>query len=203
MSPETRWRRRPGLRRDELLDAAETLLAEREISAVAVDEITQAAGVSKGTFYSYFSTKTDLYVAINQRFIDGLIQAREVRLSEVSHRPWLEQADALIEVSVKYLYDHEAFMVVWCKESLSTDTPDVLTSTIARLVAELESDIVEGIRAGQIVCADPAVTARLIVHAIDQTVAHDLIYIPALSRLGPLRVIAAGQQMVRAMLSPR
>ena len=200
MSPETRWRRRPALRRDELLDAAEGLLGEREFTEVAIDEITQAAGVSKGTFYSYFSTKTDLYVAINQRFIDGLMQARESRLARVINRSWLEQADALIEVSVKYLYDHEAFIAVWCKEAYSTDIPNVLTSTIERLADDLERDIVAGIEANEIVCDDPVVTARLIVHAIDQTVAHDLIYARGRARLGRRRVIAAAQQMVRGML---
>lgn len=201
MSPETRWRRRPSLRRDELLDAAEGLLVERELSEVAIDEITQAAGVSKGTFYSYFSTKTDLYIAVNQRFIDGLMQAREARLARVGARSWLEQADALIEVSVKYLYDHEAFITVWCKEAYSADIPNVMTSTIERLASELERDIVTGTEAGEIVCHDPVVAARLIVHAIDQTVAHDLIYARGRARLGRRRVIAAAQRMVRGMLS--
>lgn len=48
--------------RASIVDNAMRLFAERGFDSVTVDEITQAAGVAKGTFYSYFSVKSDIIV---------------------------------------------------------------------------------------------------------------------------------------------
>jgi AcrR family transcriptional regulator len=50
--------------RGELVAAAEKLVAKRGIDAVSIDEITEAADVAKGTFYTHFADKGDLAAAI-------------------------------------------------------------------------------------------------------------------------------------------
>ena len=45
-----------------LTDNALRLFRDRGYDAVSVEQITQAAGVAKGTFYSYFETKSDIIV---------------------------------------------------------------------------------------------------------------------------------------------
>jgi AcrR family transcriptional regulator len=49
-----------------LLDAARDLVIERGHDKLSVEEITSRARVSKGTFYNYFDTKKDLFVAVAQ-----------------------------------------------------------------------------------------------------------------------------------------
>lgn len=50
--------------RDGLVAAAEELFAARGPDAVSIDEITAAADVAKGTFYTHFSDKDDIERAI-------------------------------------------------------------------------------------------------------------------------------------------
>lgn len=50
--------------RGELVAAAERLVAERGMDALSIDDITQAADVAKGTFYTHFEGKDDLAAAI-------------------------------------------------------------------------------------------------------------------------------------------
>jgi len=45
-----------------LMDTALALFKERGFDAVTIDDITQTAGVAKGTFYTYFATKSDIVV---------------------------------------------------------------------------------------------------------------------------------------------
>ena len=52
--------------RDALLAAGHRLLAERSIDALAIDEITQAAGVAKGSFYNHFEDKEALASVIRE-----------------------------------------------------------------------------------------------------------------------------------------
>jgi len=49
---------------EKILEVSARLMAEQGIAAVSVEQILLAAGVSRGTFYSYFRHKQDLVVAI-------------------------------------------------------------------------------------------------------------------------------------------
>lgn len=57
---ESRWARRPEERPRELLDAALCVFAERGYRNARLEEVAEAAGVTKGTIYHYFATKEDL-----------------------------------------------------------------------------------------------------------------------------------------------
>lgn len=58
--------------RERLLDAAETVVAEKGIETPTIENFVAAAGVSRGTFYNYFPTVTDLLHALNARVAEGL-----------------------------------------------------------------------------------------------------------------------------------
>lgn len=50
-------------RRSQLLGLARRAFATKSYDEVSIDELSQAAGVSKGLLYHYFPSKRDLYVA--------------------------------------------------------------------------------------------------------------------------------------------
>jgi AcrR family transcriptional regulator len=52
--------------RGELVAAAERLVAERGMDALSIDDITEAADVAKGTFYTHFTDKDDLAAAVGR-----------------------------------------------------------------------------------------------------------------------------------------
>jgi AcrR family transcriptional regulator len=56
--------------RRSILDAAARLIAERGYRAMTVNEIVARAGLSKGTFYWYFSSKDDVLFAVLEEHID-------------------------------------------------------------------------------------------------------------------------------------
>lgn len=58
---EPRWRRRPQDRPNEILEAAMQVFADRGLSGARVEDIAEAAGVSKGTVYLYFQGKEVLF----------------------------------------------------------------------------------------------------------------------------------------------
>ena len=62
-----RWERRPDERPQELLDAALRVFAARGYRNTRLEEVAEAAGVTKGTIYHYFTTKEELLLrAIEQ-----------------------------------------------------------------------------------------------------------------------------------------
>ena len=50
-----------------LLDAGQKLIAQKGLNATSVEDITAAAGYSRGAFYSNFETKYDLFIEVLRR----------------------------------------------------------------------------------------------------------------------------------------
>jgi AcrR family transcriptional regulator len=88
----TNRRTRPDTRRQELVDAALTMFAQRGVAATSVDDIVKAAGVAKGTFYLYFSTKDDAVTAVAERLVIGVGE----RIEALANTPDLSPIDRLL-----------------------------------------------------------------------------------------------------------
>lgn len=69
----SRHRPRPDLSL-KVLDAAQSLFAERSYEEVTIDEIAARAGVAKGVVYYYFDSKKGLFVAVFQRVLEDLVK---------------------------------------------------------------------------------------------------------------------------------
>ncbi|MEO8330553.1 MAG: TetR/AcrR family transcriptional regulator, partial [Candidatus Nanopelagicales bacterium] len=75
-APPTRGVRLPRLeRRQQLLDAAQTVFVTSGYHAAAMDEIALRAGVSKPVLYQHFPGKLELYLALLDASADALIDA--------------------------------------------------------------------------------------------------------------------------------
>ncbi len=59
-------------RREEILNAAQKTFFEKGLQAATMDEIAEAAELSKGTLYLYYGSKEDLYLAVMMRGFDIL-----------------------------------------------------------------------------------------------------------------------------------
>lgn len=54
-------------RREEIVTAAEKIFFEKGLAIATMDEIAEAAELSKGTLYLYYKSKEDLYLAVAMR----------------------------------------------------------------------------------------------------------------------------------------
>src|SRR5262245_3792471 len=66
----------PGQRRQQILDAANVLFAERAYDEVSIDDIARAAGVTRGLVHHYFGGRKEVYLALLTR----LAEVREAAL---------------------------------------------------------------------------------------------------------------------------
>ncbi|MEJ2556357.1 MAG: TetR/AcrR family transcriptional regulator [Anaerolineae bacterium] len=57
-------------RRNQILDAAASVFAEKGFHRATTKEIASAAGVSEGTIYNYFDSKADLLIGIMSRLVE-------------------------------------------------------------------------------------------------------------------------------------
>ena len=79
-SPPKRSRLSVDERRRQLLELATELFAKRTYDEISVDEIAQAAGISKGLLYHYFPGKRAFYVAAVRNAAQQLLDETAVEL---------------------------------------------------------------------------------------------------------------------------
>jgi AcrR family transcriptional regulator len=64
LAAQPKWQRRADARPQEILDAAYRVFTEKGFAAARMDDIAQAAGVTKGTVYLYFDSKETVFKAL-------------------------------------------------------------------------------------------------------------------------------------------
>lgn len=64
-------------RRQNVIDTAHKLFIDKGYQATSIQDILDGAGISKGTFYNYFPSKGELFIAIFRSFYTKIRHDRE------------------------------------------------------------------------------------------------------------------------------
>ena len=59
--------------RKRLVEAAKAIICDKGLSNTSIEEITEASGVSKGTFYTYFKRKEDIVFELSGGMFDEIL----------------------------------------------------------------------------------------------------------------------------------
>src|SRR5580658_2248253 len=78
----------PEVRRDDLMHAAQRIFLEQGVAPTTIEQITSGAGVAKGTFYLYFSSKEDLLAALGERFAQELLMGIRAAIAKKPEDDW-------------------------------------------------------------------------------------------------------------------
>lgn len=98
------------VRRDELLDAAAVLFAERGYEGTTVSAIIERVGVAKGTFYHYFPSKEHLLDALVGRVSEGVVAAAREGLAVPGLCP-VEKLNAFFAAATRHKRERMALML--------------------------------------------------------------------------------------------
>jgi AcrR family transcriptional regulator len=98
-SPSARRRapRKGDLTEQRLLREAERLLAGRPLSSIAIDEIAQAAGISRSSFYFYFASREALLSTLGERAQEEVFASADSWLNRSDEPPSAAIARTLAE----------------------------------------------------------------------------------------------------------
>jgi AcrR family transcriptional regulator len=106
-------------RREQLVAATASLVAERGYHQVGVDEIGAAAGVSGAAIYRHFAGKQELLVAVIERAVDALMgKARRIVSDASTPR---EALDGLVGAHIDFALHETALITVYDQEAHNLD----------------------------------------------------------------------------------
>lgn len=105
----------PPTRRDELLELAATMFAERGLRATTVRDIADSAGILSGSLYHHFSSKEEMVDEVLRDFLDWLF-ARYRQIVDTEPNP-LERLKGLFMASFEAIEHRHAQVVIYQDEA--------------------------------------------------------------------------------------
>jgi len=94
--------RRNDLMKRELSRTLKALAVEKPLSSITIRELTQACGVSRGTFYNHF---LDIYDLINWTFETDVIEPLQQHIEAHGQSEW----HGITEHCLKVMYEYKVF----------------------------------------------------------------------------------------------
>jgi AcrR family transcriptional regulator len=107
----------PEERRGQLIELGLHMLSSDSPDRVPVDEIAEAAGISRGLLFHYFPTKRDFYVAVASEAARRLLEVTEPDPS-LHH---MERLHASLAAYVDYVADNEALYIALVRGASGSD----------------------------------------------------------------------------------
>lgn len=198
--------------RARLVEAALRIFAEQGYDHATVEEISLAAGHSKGAYYFHFDSKEDIFLELLSLWIDD--QTRRLRAFESARGP---AAVALLETLASLLrYDdrdpHWRLLLpeIWAQSHRNTKVQEPLRAAYGRWIELLESVFEKADREGLVsLTVRPDVAASLILAAHDGLILRSRLRAPSEVELpasqivaGLVALIAPSDQATRPTVPP-
>lgn len=203
-----RWARRPEERPRELLDAALEVFSTHGYRATRLEQVAEAAGVTKGAIYYYFSTKEELLTQALQHRVGAMFSGIEAEGRRTSGSA-AERLRAVLRAAwQRWCRPESARMYRLVMGELRTELPQVFDATLRagpihvwQLVGEI---LEEGRRSGEFGAhVDPHPTARFVVSGLmHQAMLQTELHERGLDDSAPERICEAALAIVLRGIAP-
>jgi AcrR family transcriptional regulator len=159
----TRRERRIAARRKRILEAAATIFIEKGYERATTREIADAADVSEGTLYNYFTSKRDLLLGLCQEFAEETVEAiLSVQAESVE--------DLLTKVLANRFQHVRSRRLLTLIVDQSRLDPEVrryyVEQALSRIISEAEQQIQAMTAAGITRPVNPVIAARTLIGAM-------------------------------------
>jgi AcrR family transcriptional regulator len=152
--------------RDLILDAVDALLARYGYRKMTMDDVAREAGIGKGTIYLHFAGKEELVLSHIDR-IAGRVLAG-LRTIAGAPDPASERLRRMLVLRVLARFDSVRHYSQNLGDLLSSVRPALLKRREGHFAAEaavLAEVLREGVRSGELECADPEAASRTLILA--------------------------------------
>lgn len=141
-------------RKNEIIETAKALFAEKGYDRCSVNDILNAIGIAKGTFYHYFKSKEEVLDAVISKTTDQIAE----RVREAAGKNELPVEDRLLYVFLAMRADHEheeTLLEEMHKTENALMHQKSLVSLVTAITPVLTKLVEEGISEGIFQCAYP------------------------------------------------
>lgn len=130
--------------RKKLVETAKTIICDKGLTNTQIEEITDACGVSKGTFYTYFKRKEDIVFELSEGIFDEILaNAKDCKGTIIQKlENYMINFSGYIEKSSVKLAQE------WIKNVVNPDITDVGINKLHKDLSAVTEILQSGIRTG-------------------------------------------------------
>jgi len=150
-------------RRQQILDQAVRLFAERGYHPTSVAEIVESLGVGKGVFYWYFESKEDLFLEILASSSQDLRRLQQAAIGDEPDP--LRRIDLGIRASLAWFREHRELFNLGQFAATEERFAAALRQNEAVAVDDITRHLKEAMADGRIPDQDPAMLAHALIGA--------------------------------------
>jgi AcrR family transcriptional regulator len=161
-----RWKRRPEVRPQQILEAAFRVFGTRGLHQATLDDVARSAGITKGTIYLYFPSKAALFSAMVRARVNDLLPPMEASVGRGT--PSVHRQLLLLAQRLYRFFKSPAYLAMY--RTMVGEAPQFPEAAALlyrdgilpanRRVAEV---IHRGIASGEFRGVDPLIAARALV----------------------------------------
>lgn len=139
--------KKPEIRRQELIDVASALFAEKGYEAVSVRDILNVVNGAPGMFYYYFKSKQDIYIAAQEQYITQRLE-RKCKIIEDETVPFDEKLPIFRSMVEEDIQGYMERFAPQADASISDTSYKLydLVHMLGRMVGPYSKFILQGIR---------------------------------------------------------
>jgi AcrR family transcriptional regulator len=160
-----RWHRQPETRRQEILDAALAVFAEKGFSSARMEDIARHAGITKGTPYLYFKSKEEIFKSLVQESIGPQI-LQLVQMAREFEGPTPDLIRLVIRAIIVFLMSSNRAILPKLIIAETGNFPELArfyrTEVTDHMLAMFEGMVRRGIERGEFRDIDPKHGGRLV-----------------------------------------
>jgi AcrR family transcriptional regulator len=149
----------------EILDAARRVFSRKGFANVTVDEIAEAAGLTKATVYQYFPSKQEIYMTALRAGVGELAERTERCMAQATGGIQ-NKVETFIRTRLEFLYENREFFAVYHAEFGNLIHPASLNGEFRALyrrqLGALEAELRAAVANGGLVDICPATLATTI-----------------------------------------
>jgi AcrR family transcriptional regulator len=157
-------------RRNEILDAAQTLVYTKGYEQMSIQDIIDALKISKGAFYHYFDSKPALLEALIERFADEAEKAVSPILED-QNLTALEKLQQYFSTAVQWKAAQKDYLLAILRVWYSDDNAILREKMFKRLIKRFAPSFVpvikEGIQEGSLSTVYPEQAMEIVLQAIN------------------------------------
>lgn len=153
-------------RRREVLDTAARLFHERGYQGTSMDEIADAVGLTKGSLYHHFDSKTDILTAIYEEAADMVVAQTEGHSDD---EPAAEVFRTLIRSILEMIGEHRYHVTIyyqemrWVREWLPAEDAARIQTKVRTYIDFVDGVIKRGIKEGSLKSVDSRLAAYALI----------------------------------------
>lgn len=152
-------------RREQLIDAALQVFAEKGFDASTIKDIAAAAGVTDGLIYHYFSSKEELLWAVVER--RSFLPILREMMAVCENAPASEVLPRVAEEFLDLLYQNAPVSTMFIRESQTNSAVAERLGQLSHEGLSLIADYLRSrVRAGELKEINPELTGRALVGSV-------------------------------------